>query len=73
MNKIQWITFSIVFSLMFLYFMFLAFTWNSVCSVNSDTLTACYIKAQSYAIPGIASFFLAIAFFICALLEPKKR
>ena len=73
MNRKQWNTFAIIFSIMFLYFMFSAFNWNSICSVGSDTLTACYIKAQSYAIPGIISFFLAMAFWICASLEPKKK
>lgn len=79
MNKKQWITFAIALSLMFFFFMFLASNWNSTCSLLSSTnidspaYTSCVIKAQSYAIPGIASFFLAIAFWICAWLESKKK
>ena len=71
MRKSQWTTFAIIFFILNLYFMYLAFTWNSLCIVGSDTLTACYIKAQSYAIPGIISFFLAIAFWISAYFEKK--
>lgn len=78
MKKSQWITFGIVLSILFAFFMYMASTWNLTCSAlsltstDSPAYTSCVIKAQSYAIPGIISFFLAVAFYICARLEGKK-
>jgi len=77
MKKSQWNTFAFILSGLFLFFMSMAFTWNSTCSmlsltsIDSSAYTSCVIKTQSYAIPGITSFFLAIGFWICAFLEKK--
>lgn len=84
MKSSQWNTLGTTFIILFAFLMFMAVVWNSNCSLLASTIisgsydaatastyTACVVKAQSYAIPGIISFFSAIAFWICARLEKK--
>ncbi len=73
MKPLQWTTFGIIFFLGFLYFSTMGWMWSTNCSVSSNTLTACYIKTQSYIVPAFILFFLAIGFVICAWLEKKRN
>ena len=85
MKKSQWITFGIIFFVGSIYFSILGLGWNSTCMMLSSTMTgetydattaltyaACVIKTQSYIIPSFILFFLAVGFWICAMLEKGK-
>jgi hypothetical protein len=75
MKPAQWNVLAVVFFIGFLYLSTLGLSWDSTCASLNDPsmLAACYVKVQSYIIPSIILFLLAIAFWICAAIEKKAK